>query len=99
MGFLLGSGAALPGRIVVGVTEVLGIGQFQDEANAGVLHGEDDGGQIALGDIGESISAVPLEGSLDLIARAHGADGGVAGVGHGIQLAEEKTLPCWVDTL
>ena len=99
MGFLLGSGAALPGRIVVGVAEVLGIGQFQDEANAAVLHGEDDGGQIALGGIGESISAVPLEGFLDLIARAYGADGGVAGVGHGIQLAEEKTLPCWVDIL
>ena len=84
---------------MVGVAEVLGIGQFQDEANAAVLHGEDDGGQIALGGIGESISAVPLEGFLDLIARAYGADGGVAGVGHGIQLAEEKTLPCWVDIL
>ena len=58
MGFVLGSGAALPGRIVVGVAEVLGIGQFQDEANAAVVHGEDDGGQIALGGIGESISAV-----------------------------------------
>ena len=99
MGFLLGSGAALPGRIVVGVPEVLRIGQFQDEANAAVLHGEDDGGQIALGGMGESISAVPLEGFLDLIARAYGADGGVAGVGHGIQLAEEKTLSCWVDIL
>ena len=95
MGFLLGPGAALPGRIVIVVAELLGIGQFQDEANAAVLHGEDDGGQVALGGVGEAVGAVSLEGFLDLIAGADRADGGVAGVGHGVhwRIAPNKMLP------
>ena len=54
MGILLGRLTALPGRAVVGVAEVLGTGQLQDDADAAVFHGEDDGGQIALGGVGEA---------------------------------------------
>ena len=36
VGILLGTLAALPGRVVIGVTEILGIGQLQDEADAAV---------------------------------------------------------------
>ena len=32
-----------------------------------VLHGEYDGGQIALGGVGEAVSAISLEGLLDLV--------------------------------
>ena len=71
---------------MVGVAEDLGIGQLQDEADAAVLHGEDDGGQVALGGVGEAVGAIALEGFLDLVAGAHRADGGVAGVGHGVHL-------------
>ena len=61
-----------------------------------VLHGEDDGGQVALGGVGEAVGAVSLEGLLDLIARAYRADGGVSGVGHGVHLwRREITSPCW----
>ena len=83
----LGAVAVLPGRAVVGVAEVLGIGQLQDEADASVRHGEDDGGQVALGSVCEAVGAVALEGLLDLVAGAHGADGGVAGVGHNVHVA------------
>ena len=87
VGIPLGAVAALPGRAVVGVAEVLGIGELQDEADAAVRHGEDDGGQVALGSVGKAVGAVALEGLLDLVAGAHGADGGVAGVGHGVRVA------------
>ncbi len=87
MGLPLGPVAAFPWRAVIGVAEVIRIGQLQDEADAAVGHGEDDGGQVALGGVGEAVGAVALEGFLDLIAGAYGADGGVAGVGHGVHRA------------
>ena len=58
MGLLLGTSTTLPGWAVIGVAEIFGTGQLQDEADAAVLHGEDDGGHIALGGIGEAVGAV-----------------------------------------
>ena len=69
---------------MVGVTEIPRIGQLQDEADATVFYGEDDGGQVARGGKGEIVGTAPLEGFLDLVVRAYRADGGVAGVGHGV---------------
>ena len=81
-------GAALPGRVVVAQLEVVGIGQLQDEADAAVLHGEDDGGQVALGRVGEAVGAVPVQGLFDLVAGAVDGDGGVASVGDGVYLED-----------
>ena len=73
---------------MVAQLEVVGIGQFQNEADASVFHGEDDQGQVALGSVGKAVGAVAIEGFLDLEASAVDGDGGVAGVGHGIHLED-----------
>ena len=56
-------------------------------------------GQVALCGAGEAVGAVALEGLLDLVAGAHGADGGVAGVGHGFHLAMRRSRVGWPRTM
>ena len=68
---------------MVGELKVVGIGQLQDKADAAVLHGEDNGGQVALGGVGEAVGTVPVQRLFDLIAGAVDGNGGVASVGHG----------------
>ena len=63
-----------------------------ERAVAAVLHGEDYGGQVGLGGVG---GAVAFEGFLDLVAAAHGTDGGVAGVGHGCHWAMRIIPRLW----
>ena len=54
MGLLLGPDAALPGRVVIGVAEVLRVWEFQDEADTAVVRGEGEDVQVALGGVGGS---------------------------------------------
>ena len=72
---------------MVGEAEIVRIRKLEDEADAAVLHGEDDGGHVALGGMGEAVGAVAFGGFLDLVAGADCADGGVAGVGHDVHLS------------
>ena len=58
----LGLDAALPGRVVIGVAEVLRVWEFQDEPDTAVVHGEPEGVQVALGGVGEAVGAVAVGG-------------------------------------